>query len=285
MRKPKSQTTAIDKPKKGYRLPFIVVTLLVFLVSLGLLTLMQSNHFISTRHYFADQYADLIQTYDNFALKSKNTLVALTHFMQREDDFEALTTENRELMKWRHIAMKLYAENESLKKHLQFVPEGRLDFITARCLSFSQDAYKTAVLNVGTNHSVKKGDAVLAKKGLIGRVIEVTDKTAKVLLIHDPLSRVPVTVEGKDISALVAGDYTGKLKLLYVAHDSSLTVGDRLMTSNEGGVFPSNFLVGTVVKIEEDAIEVASAENLNAMDFMIVLRLPAREEQLDGQQP
>lgn len=271
MRNPKNQAS-IDKPRKGYRVPFIVVTLFVFMVSIALLTMTSPQSFVSIRAFFADNYAGIVKGYDALALRSKGVLLGLTNFMQREDDIAKLKAENYELMKWRHIAMKLYAENDSLKKHLQFVPEGRHDFITARCLTLSQDAYKVATLNVGMDNHVQPGNAVLGKKGLIGRVIEVTDKTAKVLLLHDPLSKVPVKVEGKEISALVSGDYAGGLKLLYVAHDSSLTVGDRLITSNEGHIFPTNFVVGSVKSIVGDEISVTPFENLNAMDFVTVLR-------------
>lgn len=277
MRKSKNQAS-IDKPKKGYRTPFLLLTLCVFGVSLLFITMSSSQTALSVRNAFNDSYYGFIEDVDAFGAGSKDMLQAVSHFMQREKDIEKLKDDNRELMKWRHIAQKLYAENDSLKKHLQFVPEERHDFVTARVLSSSQDVYKVALLNVGLQNDVHKGDAVLGQKGVVGRVIEVTQKTAKVLMLDDPLSRVPVKVEGKPISAMVAGDYSGKLRLLYVAHDSPLTVGDRLLTSNEGGIFPDNFFVGTVASLKDEEILVTPPESLAAMDFMMVLREGEREE-------
>ena len=62
---------------------------------------------------------------------------------------------------------------------------------------------------------IRKGDAALTSKGLIGSVFEVYEKYSRVLLISDINSKIPVRVGENNIKAIISGNNTTKIDLLY----------------------------------------------------------------------
>ena len=89
------------------------------------------------------------------------------------------------------------------------------------------------------DQGLARGQAAITGEGLVGRLTEVGDRAARVLLITDLNSRIPVVVEGAHANAVLAGDNSERPRLdLSVAAPDAVKIGDRVVTSGEGGVFP-----------------------------------------------
>ncbi len=111
-------------------------------------------------------------------------------------DNARLREENERLRKWQAVALTLDAENIALKANLRWMPEPGADYVTARVVADAGGVYARAVLlSTGPNHSVAKGQIALDDRGLVGRVTEIGARSARVLLLTDMNSRVPVTLE------------------------------------------------------------------------------------------
>ena len=111
-----------------------------------------------------------------------------------------LSIENKELYKWKDLAQKLLVENEELKKLLNGINNIPNNFITAKVISNSSGSYiKTITINVGTKHGISIGNAVINNWGMVGRVIEVGKKSARVLLVTDINSQIPVFLKNQNI--------------------------------------------------------------------------------------
>ncbi len=124
---------------------------------------------------------------------------------------------------------------------------------TARIVSAtSGSVVRTAMLAAGRDAGVGTGLPVIGADGLIGRTIEAGSLAARVLLLTDPASRVPVTVVRTGQAALAVGGNRPALTLAdRVGADVPLRPGDRLITSGDGGIFPPGVPVGTIISAAE----------------------------------
>ena len=128
------------------------------------------------------------------------------------------------------------------------VPERRL-LATARIVSAtSGSVVRSAMVSAGRSNGVVPGLPVVGTDGLIGRTIEAGSGSARVLLLTDPASRIPVTLVRTGQAALLVGTNRPSLELRdRVGPDIPLRRGDRLVTSGDGGVFPPGVPVGVVL--------------------------------------
>lgn len=194
-----------------------------------------------------------------------------------------LREENARLMQWQAVARQLEAENQVLRNLTGFVPEAAASEVTARVIGASGGAYVRSVLiAAGARHGVRKGQAAVAGAGLAGRVTEVGDRSARVLLITDLNSRIPVVIESSRDQAILAGDNSERPRLDYLRANARVSPGDRVVTSGIGGIFPPGIPVGVVVGGEgvlrvQPPVDWDRLELLRLVDFGLggPLRSPA----------
>ncbi len=116
---------------------------------------------------------------------------------------------------------------------------------------------RSLVVTAGKVDGVREGMAAMTGEGLVGRVVEGGDWSARILLITDMNSRIPVTVSDTGDHAILAGDNTPQPKLLYLPQDADVKAGARVMTSGHGGIFPPNLPVGVVAGTDHGEVEIA----------------------------
>jgi rod shape-determining protein MreC len=196
-------------------------------------------------------------------------------------DNERLAEENERLLKWRQAALSLASENTELRGLLKLVPEPASSFVTARVIDNSGGAYvRNLMVRVGSENGVARGQAAITGEGLVGRVAEVGRRASRVLLITDLNSRVPVIVEGAHLRALLTGDNSDRPALRYLDTVSGIRIGDRVVTSGEGGVFPPGLPVGVIASLDGEAprvepyVELSQVEYLRIVDYGLADGLP-----------
>jgi len=181
---------------------------------------------------------------------------------------ERLRAENRTLRQWQTAALALEAENQRLKAELQWVPTPTPEFVTARVVADDGGVYAKAVLlSVGPNHFIRKGQIALDERGLVGRVTDVGTRSARVLLITDLNSRIPVILEDTGAKAIMVGTNGPRPRLIYWS-DGAPKEGERLVTSGEAGALPPNLPVGTVHYSAEHVPEVVPAARLDRLEVV-----------------
>lgn len=143
--------------------------------------------------------------------------------------------------------------------------------------------FHTATINRGTGDGVAEGMAVLAPRGVVGRVVSASPNAARVLLLEDPSSGVGAVVQRTRTRGIVEGVGADRLALKFVTPDEELRLGDEIVTSGLDGIFPRGMPLGHVTRIRsDDAGLFQSAELVPAVDFrkleeVLVLEGPERE--------
>ena len=184
-----------------------------------------------------------------------------------------LTEENIKLREWYQTALLLEAENKSLRELMNVKVDPQHTYITARILTDSSATFaKSLLVSAGQSDGVKKGQAVISGEGLVGRVVEVGEGTARVLLVTDINSRVPVIIEGSSQHAIFTGRNQQKGALLHLPPETKVKKEDRIITSGLGGVFPVGLPVGVVQQVEDEVLVQPFADFNRMMNVRIVNR-------------
>jgi rod shape-determining protein MreC len=107
------------------------------------------------------------------------------------------------------------------------------------------------VINRGARHGVFKGQAVMARAGLLGQTLRVGPWSSEVILVTDPEHAVPVQDVRNGLRTLAVGSGEPDVLLLpYLPIQADIQVGDLLVTSGLGGVFPAGFPVAEVISVD-----------------------------------
>lgn len=163
---------------------------------------------------------------------------------------QELKLANQRLMQWQEVARRLESENEELRNLVKFAPQGAVSSVAAQVIADSGGAFlRNILVNVGQSEGVTRGQPALTGDGLVGRVIELGDRTARILLLTDINSHIPVVVEGTHERAMLNGDNSDQPRLVYFQPKTPVKPGDRIVTSGSGGVFPPDLPVGVVVSV------------------------------------
>lgn len=184
----------------------------------------------------------------------------------------ALKNQNLQLLQWQASAKAMEQENQSLRALLAAVPERKNNFVTARIVSDLGGPYVHSALILGGGaHGIGADQAVIADGGLLGRVVEAGESSARVLLLNDINSRVPVIAERSREKAILTGTNKALPSLSYLAAGSRVEIGDRIVTSGDGGVFPPGVPVGVVTSIDSGGIVVQPFADPARVDYVSVV--------------
>ena len=180
-----------------------------------------------------------------------------------------LERDNERLRHWQTVARRLEAENTALRSLTDMVPDPRLRFVTARVVGDQGGAFARSVLvNAGNRDGVAKGQAAITSEGLAGRVVEVGVRSARVLLVTDINSRIPVLVGERRDRAILAGDNTNQPRLRYLAPGTEIRPGDHVVTSGHGAIFPPGLPIGVVTQASETTMRVQPFVDWAHMEFL-----------------
>ncbi|MFO1145772.1 MAG: rod shape-determining protein MreC [Rhodospirillales bacterium] len=182
---------------------------------------------------------------------------------------DRLRSECDELLRWRAAAKQLEAENAGLRRLLGYVPEPDATYRSARIIADSAGVFAQSVMiSAGSLAGIDKGQVVLDGSGLVGRIVGVSPRAARVLLLTDINSRVPVLVGKARIRAVLAGDNTERPKLVHVMPGETILPGDDVVTSGIAGGFPPGLPVGTVAEVDDRRISVVPNTDRDRLEYV-----------------
>jgi rod shape-determining protein MreC len=110
--------------------------------------------------------------------------------------------------------------------------------------------FRSITIDKGSNEGVKPGMPVITNYGVVGVVAGATPNFARVLLVTDAQSRVDSFAQRSRVRGTVRGSPEGRCVVDYVLRDDDLQVGDLMLTTGRGGVYPKGLVLGTVARLE-----------------------------------
>lgn len=203
--------------------------------------------------------------------------------------YAALSDENRELRRellqmqaWKEAALQLEQKNARLLELNNVRLDPKLTFVTGSVLADSGSPFRRSVLlNVGARDGIRDGWAAMDGLGLVGRISGVGVRTARVVLLTDPGSMIPVTIQPSGQRVLLSGDNTALPRITFLENADLVQPGDRVVSSGDGGIFPAGILVGQVAKGADQRLRVRLAADYGRLEFLRVLRYGGPEP-IDG---
>lgn len=261
---------------KGLLQRFTFLSLVLAAFALMLLGKAETLVVERTRSAIADVAAPILDALSRPAASVDNFIDQVKELMQLREENARLREEVARLHSWHSIANNLAVENQSLREMLNFVPPPRASFVSARVIADGSGPFSRSVLlNVGTRNGIAKGQAVVNDAGLIGRITEVGQRSARVLLLSDFNSRVPILFETTRERAILAGDNSSTMRLDFVAPTAKVTLGDRIVTSGHGGLLPAGLTVGTIISGKDGAPRVQPFVDWSRLEYVRVVDYPA----------
>jgi rod shape-determining protein MreC len=201
-----------------------------------------------------------------------NGIAQMRRWIDLNKENARLREDRDRLLRWQSVAQRLEVENAELRRLLNFAPEPEATFISARVVADSTGAFaQSLLLNAGSFAGVGKDQIVLTGEGLVGRIIGVSQRASRVLLITDISSKIPVFVGPSRVRAVLAGDNTHRPKLTHIVGGEAITPGDQVVTSGTAGVFPPGLPVGVVDQVDEARISVSPNIGRDRLDYVRVV--------------
>lgn len=198
-----------------------------------------------------------------------------TRIYQQNKD---LRRELQQMKAWKEAALQREQENARLLDLNNVRLDPKFTKITGVVLADSGSPFRqTVLLNIGKRDGIVDGWAAIDGIGLVGRIAGVGERTSRVILLGDTSSRVAVTIESNGQTALVVGDNTSQPPIEFLENPETVRPGDRVMTSGDGGVFPSGILVGQVTQTQSGRLRVRLAADMLQLEFLRVIRHMPRE--------
>ena len=256
-------------PVKAWTQRFALLLLLSAAVALMVLGKSESQGLERVRMALSDAVAPVLGVLSQPVSAFNDAVEGFHQWLSVGAENAVLREQNTRLEHWQTVARRLEAENRALRQLLQVAPDPGLSFVTARVIGDQGGAFVRSVLvNAGAEQGIARGQAAMTGEGLVGRVAETGQNAARVILVTDINSRIPVLVgEGRD-RAVLAGDNTSQPVLLYLGRRHKVKPGDRVVTSGHGGVFPPDLPIGAVTADGDGGMRVLPFVDWSHLEFL-----------------
>lgn len=200
-------------------------------------------------------------------------------FMQNMHELVSIRQENARLRRENQELALIKLDTEQLRKEnayfaglLHYVPPPNAVSISSRVIADTGNAFAQSLIAfVGYGQKIKKGNVVLTGDGLVGRIASAGINAARILLITDINSRVPVKIEPFDTPAILSGDNTEYPQLISLSNNAKVAVGDKVVTSGMAGVYPAGLPVGVIVSIDDGLIKVRPFFNRSRLEVVRIV--------------
>lgn len=195
------------------------------------------------------------------------------------DQNQELRRELQRMKAWKEAAVQLEQQNAKLLAQNQVRLDPKLTSVSGVVLADSGSPFRQSVLlNVGSRDGIVDGWATTDGLGIVGRISGVGERTARVILLTDASSRIPVTIQPSGQKAMLVGDNTAAPPLEYLETPELVRPGDRVVSSGDGGVFPAGLLVGVVEADSEKRLRARLSADYERLNFLRVLRSHPADE-------
>jgi len=198
------------------------------------------------------------------------------------DENRRLRQELADMRRLQDETIQLRNTNARLRSILGLSVDPPLPMTAAQIITDSRGPFANSRLaDAGTGQGVSVGNPVMSERGLVGRVVGVTRGASRVLLLTDVSSRTPVLMDRTNARAILTGDGGAHPKLSFLRGVDPVKVGDRVLTSGDGGVFPRGLPVGVAVQGLDGTWRVKLDSDDAPIDYVRILLFRSFDQVID----
>lgn len=175
-------------------------------------------------------------------------------------------------------------ENKRLKNLLQFEGNSGLQKVLAQIIAWDANSdFKVLRINKGKTDGVELQSSAITSEGLVGYIFRLTDHYSDIITILDPNNRVDALVERTRSHGIVEGHSRSKAIMKYLAGTEPVILGDLVLTSGLGNIYPKGFKVGKITRIERksygmtQSIEITPTVDFSTLEEVVILVTPHNE--------
>lgn len=172
-------------------------------------------------------------------------------------------------------------ENDRLRALVGLVEAQKLESLGARVIGRPTNSWEGVItIDRGSADGVTASMPVIGADGLLGQTVSVTAHSAKVRLITDQESAVAAMLQNSRAEGVARGSIDRQITLDFLSKDATVTVGDVVITSGMGGVYPKGLIIGDVSEVEASSgalyplVYVRPAASLSGIEEVLVLTGP-----------
>jgi len=179
----------------------------------------------------------------------------------------------RENYKARLELYLMQQEMAALKKKLNFIPQYSNNFYTARIVSRTPGPIvNAAYIKSPDIDKIEKDNVVLNEDGLVGQIESISGGIASVIMLTDKRSSIPVKSKNFGKRAILVGTGGNYPRLDYITSTNKLSVGEEILTSGDGGIFPADIPVGYVKDMDKGQVTIETYVDWSALDYVFILK-------------
>ena len=232
--------------KKETKQKFSLLTLLFISISIIFLSsfnLKIINNFRSIINEIVYRSSFIVSVPENFAVNSYLKIIEYSNFY---NEYKLNKSELKDFKSKEILNEIIISENEELKNLIEDFTLTTSKILAKVIVDHNSPFLKTIIINKGSRDGLKIGTNVFDKNYLIGRVIETNFKTARVLLLSDLNSSVPISITPGNIQAILVGDGDNSGQIKYIKDNLIEEIQNQSIgyTSGTGDLFKSGVPVG-----------------------------------------
>jgi len=229
------------------------ITVVLIILSLSLI------YFDTTRKTFSDTRATIRDLILTIASTIASPAVLIEEGLYSIREISNLYDELKDYKEEQSLSSDIFQELSVLRQKveiyendLNFIKDNEFKSITVEIFADTSNRYFSSILlKAGKSSGVSENNTIVSSRGLVGRVTEIGNKVSRGLLQSDISSRVPVSISSSEIQGILIGQNLNRPKINYIKNLNDIKVGDLVVTSGKGGIFPSNLVVGSVAILDK----------------------------------
>lgn len=228
--------------KQRFSLIFLLI-LSIILLTLGRYNFSAINYIKISIKEIVYRSSFIVSVPENYLINSyKNIKDHFTYY----DYYLELKKENKELKSNIENNNFVFSENKRLKKIIDDYVIVSEEIIAKVLIDKQSPFLRSIIVNKGSKDDIKLGMAVLDEEFLVGKVVEVNFTTARVLLLSDLNSKIPVTIEPEGYQSILSGTGNSDGVIQYSKEEILLEEGNTVYTSGSGALFKSGIPIGKI---------------------------------------
>lgn len=172
-----------------------------------------------------------------------------------------------------------YLENQRLRRLLDFRTAVRAEAIPAQVVMHDPSGwFQTLVVDKGAQDGIRADMPVVNDEGVVGRIMDVSERYSRVVLITDPANAIDGMIERNRMRGVLAGKDANSCYLKYIRGNFDVQMGDLIITSGKDGVFPKGLRLGRIKGVRKDpvalfqTVEVEPVVRLGSLEEVLILK-------------